>query len=732
MCGELGSGQFSKFRSYVNRIGFLDHVYVCNLYYFRNMSMVINSRVFSSQGAFSTELLRRLHVGGGGLVRPLLQKEWAAVAKEPKASFVIEFNSDTGDLMGSRWFLSGSLGVTAKVRAQKLWSDTPSKTAFLEFRIPDLENFTFPNRGVWLNISNWMDGEMVGELESVKLIDVKRGINTSDLAVIREEIPSFGDGFSLRLNVTVADTDKAGVFVCATSLSPEKLEEKCRELRKNANGPQVPSIGIPTGPNGALMSIIDVLPMESDEDRVGVLHLPLLESQEGEEDNVTFPDSEALRVECFAFHKKVSLVKRVKEIDWSAHWAQSSIPVVVNWPEYQAPQDVPSEGNNFANSTRRRGHIAKVLSCKVPKAKPDPKYSDKGGFTKESFKGLGGLSDSVCELLAKKSNGSLASSTWRKYGVAQGHLITASRVLNVRFSFPFSASMTLNFIGYLLIRGLQANTIETYLSGIRNAHIVRGVDPHHLKDEIVKCVIKGHENTGRVELPKQVRLPVTIDDLAFFRRNLSKLDMHWRDKILYWTVCTWCFAGSFRIHEILSLKEHEFDPTQTLLHGDIKMSSIYVDGESREVIMVKIKNPKEGKGRSVTVELFENKSFWCPVAAYKKLLLAWGHRPRGTVPFSSGSSGKLLTGRRFNEILHIISYTRGLTLGGVFKSHSFRSGIPSLMARAGYSDQEIKRQGRWRSDSFLRYCKLGRAARWHDQMELADRLARMCVFCVNA
>ena len=81
------------------------------------MTMMISSRVFSSQGAFSTDLLRRLHVGGGGLVRPLLQKEWAAVAKEPKASFLIEFNSETGDLMGSRWFLSGSLGVTAKVRA---------------------------------------------------------------------------------------------------------------------------------------------------------------------------------------------------------------------------------------------------------------------------------------------------------------------------------------------------------------------------------------------------------------------------------------------------------------------------------------------------------------------------------------------------------------------------------------------------------------------------------------
>ena len=693
--------------------------------------MIINSQVFSSQGAFSADLLRRLHVGGGGLVRPLLQKEWGAVAKEPKASFVIEFNSETGDLMGSRWFLSGSLGVTAKVRAQKLWANTPSKTAYLEFKIPDLENFTFPNRGECLNISHWMGGEMVGELESVKLIDVKRGINTGDLAVIREEVPSFADGFSLRLNVTIADASRAGVFVCATSLSPEKLEEKCGELRKNINGPQVPSIGIPTGPSGALMSMVDVLPMETDGDRVGVLHLPLLESQEGEEEEIVFPDSETLRVECFAFHHRVSLVKRVKEIDWSSHWAQSFIPVAVKWPEYQAPQEVSSEGNNLTINSCRRGHIAKVSSNKVPKVKLTPKYSEKGGFSKESFKRLGGMSDSVCELLAKKSNGSLASSTWRKYGVAQGHLVKASKDLNVRFSFPFSASMTLNFIGYLLIRGLQANTIETYLSGIRNAHIVRGVDPHHLKDEIVKCVIKGHENTGRVELPKSVRLPVTIDDLIVFRRNLSKLDIHWRDKILYWTVCTWCFAGSFRIHEILSLKENEYDPAQTLLHGDIKMSSISVDGETREVIMVRIKNPKEGRGRSVTVELFENKSFWCPVTAYKKLLLAWGNRPKGSVPFSSGSSGKLLTGRRFNEILQTISHARGLSLGGVFKSHSFRSGIPSLMARAGYPDHEIKRQGRWRSDSFLRYCKLGRAARWHDQMELADRLARMRVLRVN-
>ena len=40
----------------------------------------------------------------------------------------------------------------------------------------------------------------------------------------------------------------------------------------------------------------------------------------------------------------------------------------------------------------------------------------------------------------------------------------------------------------------------------------------------------------------------------------------------------------------------------------------------------------------------------------------------------------------------------------------------TLMARTGYSDAEIQRQGIWRSSAFLAYCKLGRASRWKDQL----------------
>ena len=45
------------------------------------------------------------------------------------------------------------------------------------------------------------------------------------------------------------------------------------------------------------------------------------------------------------------------------------------------------------------------------------------------------------------------------------------------------------------------------------------------------------------------------------------------------------------------------------------------------------------------------------------------------------------------------------------------------MARAGYSDEEIQRVGRWKSDSFLKYIKLGRSSRLEQQLKLMRKLA---------
>ena len=356
------------------------------------------------------------------------------------------------------------------------------------------------------------------------------------------------------------------------------------------------------------------------------------------------------------------------------------------------------------------------------------KYSTKGGFTKETFKNLGVANESMCIRLASKSNGSLATATWRKYGTATNHLDRASKELNMNFTFPFDVSMTLTFVGYLIKRGLQADTIESYLSGIRQAHITKGLLPHCLKPDFVKCVLTGLGNLGNSNNEKVERLPVTIEDLKSFRIELGKLNLPWQDKILLWTICTWCFAGSFRIHELLPVKETEYDPTTTLTHGDVRLTKVKHNSKIVEVLMVNIKNPKEGKGKSVVVELFANNTFWCPVKAYKKLIKTWGSKPKFNTIWAKRCDGRFLTGRYFNDVLKIISAKRALLRGGIFRSHSFRAGIPSLMARAGYPENEIQRQGRWRSSAFLVYCKMGRSARLKDQLELASRINELQLY----
>ena len=60
-----------------------------------------------------------------------------------------------------------------------------------------------------------------------------------------------------------------------------------------------------------------------------------------------------------------------------------------------------------------------------------------------------------------------------------------------------------------------------------------------------------------------------------------------------------------------------------------------------------------------------------------------------------------------------------------YLSHSFRAGLASMMAAAGYRDEEIMRQGRWHSKAFQLYCKTGRASRLREQRDLAKKVSNL-------
>ena len=56
-------------------------------------------------------------------------------------------------------------------------------------------------------------------------------------------------------------------------------------------------------------------------------------------------------------------------------------------------------------------------------------------------------------------------------------------------------------------------------------------------------------------------------------------------------------------------------------------------------------------------------------------------------------------------------------------SHSFRAGVPTVLARNGFSKEVIKAQGRWSSSAYRAYTKEGRGTRLKNQLEVAECLA---------
>ena len=143
------------------------------------------------------------------------------------------------------------------------------------------------------------------------------------------------------------------------------------------------------------------------------------------------------------------------------------------------------------------------------------------------------------------------------------------------------------------------------------------------------------------------------------------------------------------------------------------------------ILVIHLKNPKEEKlSNGVNIELFANDTFTCPIAAWVKWLKCSNLRLAPTKPVFRQNDGKCLTGNLFNKELKgflgkHIDYDEKRYL-----SHSFRSGYASMIASAGYCDEEIMRQGHWHSQAFLVYCKTGRSSRLREQRDLARSLSK--------
>jgi len=275
---------------------------------------------------------------------------------------------------------------------------------------------------------------------------------------------------------------------------------------------------------------------------------------------------------------------------------------------------------------------------------------------------------------------------------------------------PLDTPQTLTFIDWLATaRNLKYTSINSYLAGIRQLHITRGLTCPDLRTDLVKLVLKGISNTDGIRTRKARwagRLPMTINTMLLFHKLITRSQLAQHDKLLIWAVSTLAFAGAFRIHEILARHESTFDPDFTLLAEDVACTKT----AGKISLHVKLKCPKENRSATPTVvDVYENSGPLCPVSAFN----TWAnlaHREK-KLPLFRLENGTPLTGARLNKVMKELLGPYTNTDRGFFASHSFRIGLATMLGQSGFEDQEIMASGRWSSRVFERYIKLTRTKR---------------------
>ena len=354
------------------------------------------------------------------------------------------------------------------------------------------------------------------------------------------------------------------------------------------------------------------------------------------------------------------------------------------------------------------------------------KHSGKGGFSADAFLHCG-VPEDLAPCLAEDGNFALTASSWKTYETVDRHLEACEADIGRMLIFPLSLGDVLTWVAWLIkCRGIRAKTIQVYLSGLRIAHLKRGYFNVNILGDIVRHVLTGLKQRDLLhdkKRGKKERQAVTLEVLRVLRSQVRKVGWAMAKKRMVWAVIVLGFSGSLRVHEILAHKQAEFDPTSTLLAGDLGLETLSLEQGGQQVLKVRLKAPKEARLRhGVLLDLFPTGNYLCPMLAIRKYVQAMPFFLEDTKPLFRRCDGFAYTGAAFNRDLKEL--LQGTGHEGAITSHSLRAGLASEMGTLGYSEAEIMEIGRWHSAAYLRYVKNGRLQRMKVARQVAQSILK--------
>ena len=295
-----------------------------------------------------------------------------------------------------------------------------------------------------------------------------------------------------------------------------------------------------------------------------------------------------------------------------------------------------------------------------------------------------------------------SKSTWRFYESAWNCYSNFELDMGKNSQWPISQDCLNKFVTWCMFkRNLMSSTTQSYVNSLASIQQLMGFDSSVFSSLVTKAMLRGTENLETSKLQfKHTRKVFTLPLLKLLGHEIARSKWSEDSKRIFWACACTSFFGSFRIGELLAHCKNSYDPSSTLLWGDLKLRN--------DSCMIHIKNPKNKKKEGEFVDLFEfPDTSVCPVKCLK-YLKQYCSSITPSKPIFMFENGNLLTPAVFNETLRSLLSTHLGSAANQISSHSLRAAIPSALAKKPelQNSEDIKGWGRWDSDCYARYTRL--------------------------
>ena len=295
---------------------------------------IIASELFKSRGKLSKTMMRNLLVRGGGvqISDVLMRQGWAE--EGPVATTVVTLDGDSGNIRGVRYEVRGG-GPTVVFKAKELWPEASEKVT-VKLKFDDLSKIPWVTEGAVRNQSVWLDRE---ELEF-------EATHEDTGVLVEEELESNKvGGLCVRFTLLPMKVNTVFMYGGLVPLSKLDLEAKVTEADLDLSSPKIPTLAMKLAfVKGRWQNamVMELLPQEEVGDKVGLGHMPLLESIGSR--NPVFPEHDKLARELAAFLRgthatnNMNMTRLNSVFDSGVFPNTQTGPITFEWPPFQEAQ----------------------------------------------------------------------------------------------------------------------------------------------------------------------------------------------------------------------------------------------------------------------------------------------------------------------------------------------------------------------------------------------------------